>query len=76
MLVRRTSETQITLPVEIVQRVPAAAYFDVTVEDGAIVLRPVRVVPAVDVEALRDAVAWGAVEDDVAEAVAWARRGG
>lgn len=74
MLARLTSKNQLTLPVEVVRNVPASQYFDATVENGAIVLRPVRVVPAVDVEALRDAVAQSASEDDVADAIAWARR--
>lgn len=74
MLAKLTAKNQITLPVEIVRRLPASQYFDATVEDGAIVLRPVRVVPAVDLDALRTAVAQVASEDDVAEAVTWARR--
>ncbi len=74
MLAKLTSKNQLTLPAEIVRRLPPAQYFDATVENGTIVLRPVRVVSAVELEALRAAVAEVASEADIADAVAWARQ--
>ena len=53
---------------------PETEYFDVTEENGRIVLAPVRVTRANAVRAkLADL---GLTEIDVAEAVAWARRAG
>ena len=42
MLAKRTSKNQVTLPKAIVQTVGEADYYDVTVQDGKIVLTPVR----------------------------------
>jgi cysteinyl-tRNA synthetase len=54
-----------------VAQVPDAEYFDVAVEDGRIVLTPVRIQRA---DAVRDKLAkLGIREADVADAVAWAR---
>jgi hypothetical protein len=75
MLAKLTSKNQVTLPVELVRSLPAAEYFDATLEQGAIVLRPVRVIPALDLERIRDAVAAaGASEADVPRATRWARK--
>lgn len=77
MLAKLTSKNQLTIPAEIIRKVPAAEYFDATVEGDAIVLRPVRITPAVDLERLRDRLAdAGVTEEDVRDAVAWARRKG
>jgi hypothetical protein len=77
MLAKLTSKNQLTLPVDLLRQLPKAEYFEATVDGGAIVLRPVRVVAALDLERVRDAVAAaGATEADVAEAVAWSRAGG
>lgn len=74
MLAKLTAKNQLTLPAEIVRSLPATQYFDATVEEGAIVLRPVRVVSAVDLDALRAAVRAVADEADIPDALAWARR--
>ena len=42
MLAKRTSKNQVTLPKAIVQTAGEADYYDVTVQDGKIVLTPVR----------------------------------
>lgn len=74
MLAKLSSKNQLTLPAEVLRQVARAEYFDAAVENGTIVLRPVRPVPVVDLEAIRDQVAAaGAVEADVEDAVAWAR---
>ena len=71
MLAKLTSKNQITLPKAAVAQVPDAEYFDVAVEDGRIVLTPVRVQRA---DAVRDKLAaLGIREADVAQAVAGAR---
>ncbi len=72
MLAKLTSKNQLTLPKAIVSTVPATRYFDVTAENGRIVLTPVRIGRA---DAVRETLAGlGISETDVADAVAWARR--
>ena len=74
MLAKLTSKNQITVPVELLRQLPQAEYFEVTIEDSAIVLRPVRLTRAVDLEQIRDKLAAAGVsEDAVKDAVAWAR---
>ncbi len=72
MLAKLTAKNQITLPKAAVSGVDAAEYFDVTVEGGRIVLTPVRVQRA---QAVREKLeSLGITEQDVEDAVAWARR--
>ena len=72
MLAKLTSKNQITLPKAAVARVEAADYFDVTVNNGRIILTPVRVQQA---QAVRDKLAQlGITEQDVTDAIAWARQ--
>lgn len=71
MLAKMTSKNQLTLPKAIVAEMGPAEYFDVRAENGCIVLEPVRIQRA---DAVRAKLAeMGIVEDDVADAVAWAR---
>ncbi len=46
MVVKRTSKNQVTLPVALLRRLPESDYFEATVVDGTLVLRPVRMVAA------------------------------
>ena len=72
MLAKRTRKNQVTLPRAIVQRVGEADYDDVTVRDGRIVLTPVRLQQA---DAERENLeALGITQDDVEDAIAWARK--
>lgn len=72
MLAKLTSKNQITLPKAIVQQVEQTQYFEVRIENGRIVLTPMRVQPA---DLVRTKLAdLGISESDVEEAVAWARR--
>lgn len=72
MLAKLTSKNQLTLPKALVAQVDAAEYFEVSVENGRIVLTPVRVQRA---QAIRDKLGQlGITEEDVDAAVAWARR--
>ena len=72
MLVKLTSEDQLTLPREVLSSFPGTRYFDVSTEDGRIVLTPVRVNRANLVRARMAKL--NLSESDVADAVAWARR--
>lgn len=72
MLAKLTSKNQLTLPKAVVQQVGPAEYFTVSAEGGRIILTPLRVQQA---EAVRDKLeALGITEDDVSEALAWARQ--
>ena len=72
MLAKLTSKNQLTLPKAVVADFQGCEYFDVTKENGRIVLTPVRLNRA---DAVRAKLAeLGMSEADVAEAVAWARR--
>ncbi len=71
MLAKLTSKNQLTLPKAILETVEKSEYFDVAAEEGRIVLTPVRVARADQVRAkLRDL---GIAEEEVTDAVAWAR---
>lgn len=73
MLAKLTSKNRLTLPEAVLSDLQGYEYFDVTREAGRIVLTPVRLT---HIEAVRaKLVALGVDEDDVAKAVAWARRG-
>ncbi len=72
MLAKLTSKNQITLPKAVVSSIDMAEYFDVTVENGRIILTPVRVQQA---QAVRDKLEeLGITEQDIDDAVDWARR--
>ncbi|MGZ8907702.1 MAG: AbrB/MazE/SpoVT family DNA-binding domain-containing protein [Methylobacter sp.] len=71
MLTKRTAKNQVTLPKSIVQAVGDADYYDVSTENGRIVLTPVRIQQA---DAVRTKLAeLGITEDDVQDAITWAR---
>jgi hypothetical protein len=72
MLAKLTSKNQLTLPKSAVQSVGQAEYYDVTVEAGRIILTPVRIQQADAVRAKLEAL--GIDEQDVNDAIAWARR--
>ena len=73
MLAKRTSKNQLTLPKAVVQAVGDAEYYEVTTDNGSIVLTPVRLQQA---EAVRDKLAaLGIKENDIKDAVEWARKG-
>ena len=72
MLAKLTSKNQLTLPKAVLAEFQACEYFDVTAENGRIVLTPVRVTRANEVRVKLGAL--GITEADVKEAVDWARR--
>jgi len=72
MLAKLTSKNQITLPKAVVASVDAARYFEVAAENGRVVLTPVRVR---ETQAVRDKLQQlGITEQDVEDAIAWARQ--
>ncbi|MDE0096597.1 MAG: AbrB/MazE/SpoVT family DNA-binding domain-containing protein [Gammaproteobacteria bacterium] len=74
MLAKLTSKNQLTLPKAVTTAVEATDYFEVTAENGRIVLTPVRVNRADGVRAKLAGL--GLSESDVTEAITWARTGG
>ncbi len=75
MLAKKTSKNQLTLPKEIVGNFPGVDLFDAVVEDNRIVLTPVKVTPLnASLEGIREKIRkLGIDENDVTEAVKWAR---
>ena len=72
MLAKLTSKNQLTLPKSVIDDFQGSEYFDVTKENGRIVLTPVRLTRAGAVRAKLAEL--NITEADVADAVAWARR--
>lgn len=74
MLAKITAKNQLTLPKAITSAVGPAEYFDVQARDGLIILTPVRIQRA---DAVRAKLAeLDLDEQDIADAVTWARRPG
>jgi len=72
MLAKMTSKNQLTLPKSITAAVGATEYFDIEVQNGQIVLTPVRIQRG---DAVRAKLAeLDLQEQDIADAVAWARQ--
>ena len=73
MLAKLTAKNQITIPKDIISRLPNVQYFDVAYDDGVVFLKPVKVYDA-DLEQIRTKMKkLGLSEDCVSEAVRWAR---
>jgi len=75
MIAKKTSKNQLTLPKEIVKSFPDIEYFDVTVKDRKIVLKPVKIISVDEtLEGVKDKIEkLGITEKDVSEAIEWAR---
>jgi translation initiation factor IF-1 len=74
MLAKLTAKNQLTLPKSITNAVGATEYFEVEAINGQIVLTPVRLQRG---DAVRAKLAeLDLTEQDIADAVAWARRSG
>ena len=72
MLAKLTSKNQLTLPKAILEPFGAVEYFDVTSDEGRIVLVPVRMSRA---DSVRDKLQeLGLSEADIEDAVDWARK--
>ena len=74
MLAKLTAKNQITIPKDIISRLPDVEYFDVTIRNGAVVMKPVKVYDT-DLEGIRRKMKkLGISEKSVSEAVRWARK--
>ena len=75
MLAKKTSKNQITLPKAIAGAFPDTQYFDVSIQDGRIILLPVKMQPiGASLENVRGKMRrLGVGEADVGEAIRWAR---
>lgn len=72
ILAKRTSKSQITLPKQAVTSVGNPDYFEVTVDDGRLVLTPARLSRTGTIR--RKLQELGITASDVDRAVRWARR--
>jgi bifunctional DNA-binding transcriptional regulator/antitoxin component of YhaV-PrlF toxin-antitoxin module len=72
MLTKITTKNQITLPKAVLLQCSPAQYYEVTAEAGRIVLTPVQVTRMDEVWDKLEAL--GIKEQDVADAVEWARK--
>jgi bifunctional DNA-binding transcriptional regulator/antitoxin component of YhaV-PrlF toxin-antitoxin module len=73
MLAKLTSKNQITIPKDILSQIPKVDYFKVEIQDGNIVLKPVKVFETNLGDIRKKMEDLGITEDCVAEAVQWAR---
>ncbi|OGQ57504.1 MAG: AbrB family transcriptional regulator [Deltaproteobacteria bacterium RIFCSPLOWO2_02_FULL_53_8] len=76
MLAKKTSKNQLTLPKGIAGRFEGIDYFDISVKDNSIILKPVKITPAQStIDNVRDKIeALGLKDEDVKEAIRWARK--
>ena len=76
MLTKRTSKNQVTIPKAVIQYFSDTEYFDASVRDGAIVLKPVTLkTENKRLDSVRDKIKkLGITEKDIENAVAWARK--
>jgi hypothetical protein len=75
MLAKLTTKNQITLPRKVIQEFRGIEYFDADVQDGRIVLSPVRMQPVdATITGIREKMKrLGITPTDITEAVHWAR---
>jgi virulence-associated protein VagC len=72
MLAKVTSKNQLTLPKAVASRFPGVDHFDVSTDGESITLRPLRKSRGDEVRAKLAEL--GITEQDVNDAIAWARR--
>jgi hypothetical protein len=73
MLAKLTAKNQITIPKDVLSKLPKVEYFDMEYKDGVILMKPVKVFDA-DLAGIRKKIQkLGLSEACVAEAVRWAR---
>jgi hypothetical protein len=73
MLAKLTSKNQLTLPKAVVQQVGTPEYFEIATLDGRIVLTPVKLQKSDAVRSKMESL--GITEQDIQDAVNWARAG-
>jgi antitoxin component of MazEF toxin-antitoxin module len=72
MLAKLTSKNQLTLPKSITKAIGESEYFEIKVENGQIILTPVKIQRANAVRAKLAALEL--TEQDITDAVTWARK--
>ena len=73
MLAKLTVKNQITIPRDVISRLPDVEYFDVSYKDGNVILKPLKVYDT-DLEGIRSKMKQlGISEKSVGEAVKWVR---
>ena len=72
MLAKLTTKNQLPLPKRITQEIGAVEYFDVKVENGQIILTPVKIQRADEVRTKLAKL--DITEEDISDAVSWARQ--
>jgi len=72
MLAKRTVKNQITLPKTVIARFNGVEYFDVTTDGEIIVLRPLQISRADEVRSRLARL--GVEEQDISDALSWARQ--
>lgn len=73
MLAKITSKNQITIPKKIIDQIPDIDYFDVTLRNGAVILKPLKTYKT-DLDQIRTKIKKLKIkEKSVAEAIQWAR---
>ncbi len=75
MLAKKTSKNQVTLPKRILKEIPDTDYFDVSLREGSVVLRPVTVAePGGRLATIRQKIRELGIEPkDIDRAIEWAR---
>ncbi|PYV43457.1 MAG: AbrB family transcriptional regulator [Acidobacteria bacterium] len=75
MLAKKTVKNQITLPKAIVDKIPDTDYFEVSLQKGEIILKPVHIEGSTArLRRIRRKIrALGLTETDIEEAIHWAR---
>jgi len=71
MLAKMTVKNQLTLPKAVVTRFRGVEYFDVSTDGSAILLKPLR--PSRLDEVRAKLACLGITEQDITDAIAWAR---
>jgi len=71
MLAKLTTKNQLTLPKRITEEIGSVEYFDIKVENGQIILTPVKIQRADEVRAKLAEL--DITEEDIADAISWAR---
>lgn len=76
MLTKKTSKNQITLPKKIANAFTSIDYFDIRIKDNKILLEPVKITPvSATLEGVRKKMEkLGITENDVGNAIKWARK--
>lgn len=73
MIVKLNSKNQITVPKKILSQLPNVEYFEVNLQDGNVVLKPLQVYQS-NLDAIRIKMKKLGLGDDVVEeAIRWAR---